>query len=41
MFFAKRKIEKGEEITYDYQFPFEGENVKCNCGSDNCKGILN
>ena len=31
----------GEELTYDYKFPFEEEKIKCNCGSSKCRGSLN
>lgn len=39
--FAKRVILPGEELTYDYKFPFEEEKIKCNCGSSKCRGSLN
>ncbi|KAK8805363.1 hypothetical protein WA158_002019 [Blastocystis sp. Blastoise] len=38
---AKRDIEKGEELTYDYKFPFEDVKIPCNCGSAKCRGSLN
>ena len=38
---AKRPIETGEEITYDYQFPIEDEKIPCLCGAPSCRGTLN
>ena len=40
--FALRKIFKGEEVTYDYQFPLEdNDQLECNCGAWNCKKRMN
>ncbi|KAF9181101.1 histone methyltransferase set1 [Haplosporangium sp. Z 767] len=39
--YAKRDIEEGEEITYDYKFPIEADKIPCLCGSRNCRGTLN
>jgi SET domain-containing protein len=40
---ANRFIESGEELTFDYQFEYEGEaeKLECFCGSAICKGRLN
>jgi len=39
---AKRDIKKGEEITTDYtKGGSPGQNIKCNCGSKNCKKVIN
>ncbi|KAF7725234.1 Histone-lysine N-methyltransferase setd1a [Apophysomyces ossiformis] len=37
---AGRDIEPGEELTYDYKFPIEPDEMKipCSCGSDRCRG---
>lgn len=42
-----RDIEPGEELTYDYEIPREGEDDEtarekypCHCGSANCRGTL-
>lgn len=39
--FADRSIGIGEEITYDYKFPYEEDKIPCHCGSDMCKKYLN
>ncbi|GME80040.1 unnamed protein product [Ambrosiozyma monospora] len=39
--FAKRKILKGEEITFDYNVDRYGaEPQKCYCGAKNCLGVM-
>ncbi|THU97637.1 hypothetical protein K435DRAFT_58175 [Dendrothele bispora CBS 962.96] len=39
--YAKQDIELGDEITYDYHFPFEQDKIPCLCGSTKCRGFLN
>ncbi|KAH6778423.1 trithorax-like protein 2 [Perilla frutescens var. hirtella] len=39
--FAKRDINCGEELTYDYRFFSIGERLACHCGSSKCRGIVN
>jgi hypothetical protein len=39
--YALNRIEVGEEVTYDYKFPFEDEKIPCHCGSAKCKKWLN
>jgi histone-lysine N-methyltransferase SETD1 len=41
--YSKRDIQAGEEVTYDYKFPIEPEEmkIKCLCGSSKCRGTLN
>ena len=41
--YSKRDIQAGEEVTYDYKFPIEPDElkVKCLCGSPKCRGYLN
>lgn len=39
--YAKRDIEAGEEITYDYKFPIEDDKIPCLCGAEACRGTLN
>lgn len=39
--FALRRIVQGEELTYDYKFPFEETKIPCSCGSRKCRKYLN
>ncbi|DAZ99550.1 TPA: hypothetical protein N0F65_005422 [Lagenidium giganteum] len=39
--FAKRTIEAGDEVTYDYKFPIEDEAIRCDCSAPNCIGRMN
>ena len=39
--FAKENIEKGQELTFDYQYQRSGKiRLKCHCGSKDCRGSL-
>lgn len=40
--FSKRRIQRGEELSYDYQFPFDDDDrVVCGCGAVQCRGFMN
>jgi len=42
--YAKRDIETGEELCYDYKFPIEDDESKkivCRCGAQRCRGHMN
>eukprot|EP00946_MAST-07B_sp_MAST-7B-sp1_P004159 g4159.t1 len=39
--YAKRQIRAGEELSYDYKFPYEENKIICNCGAWNCRGYMN
>lgn len=40
--FSKRRIQRGEELSYDYQFPYDdSDRVVCGCGAAQCKGFMN
>jgi SET domain-containing protein len=32
--YSKRRIEAGEELTYDYKFPVEDKKIPCTCGAE-------
>jgi uncharacterized protein len=38
---SKRPIRKGEELTVDYYFPKDIEEVPCRCGTALCRGTIN
>ena len=38
---AKRTLRRGEEITYDYKFPYEPDPLPCYCGAEKCRGRMN
>ena len=42
--YAKKNIQRGEELCYDYKFPIEYDREKripCHCGSSDCRGFMN
>ncbi|KAH0909950.1 hypothetical protein HID58_033271 [Brassica napus] len=39
--YAKRHIDAGEEISYNYKFPLEDNKIPCNCKAQKCRGSLN
>jgi hypothetical protein len=39
--YALRRIERGEELTYDYSFSADEKLVPCRCGAAACRGSLN
>jgi len=41
--FAKRKITRGEELSYDYKFDIEDDShkISCMCGAPNCRKWMN
>lgn len=41
LYVSKRAIGKGEELTVDYHFEKDIEEVKCKCGAANCRGTIN
>jgi len=41
LYFSKRRIKKGEELTVDYHFGADEELVPCKCGAKNCRGTIN
>ncbi len=41
LYFSKRPIVSGEELTVDYQFGAHEERVECRCGARSCRGTIN
>ena len=41
LYYAKKAIRKGEELTVDYHFPKDVETVPCKCGAEECRGTIN
>jgi SET domain-containing protein len=41
LYMSKRVIEPGEELTVDYHFESDVEEVPCSCGSSKCRGTIN
>ena len=41
LYYSKRKIEPGEELTVDYLFSNKIDPIPCCCGSANCRGTIN
>ena len=41
LYFSRRRIAKGEELTVDYNFDWEDEHVRCVCGARRCRGTIN
>ena len=41
LYISKRVIEPGEELTVDYRFSDQIEDVRCRCGSPKCRGTIN
>ena len=42
-FYARRRVNFGEELTYDYKLEYEQDDrkVECLCGAPTCHGYLN
>jgi SET domain-containing protein len=41
LYFSCRWIREGEELTVDYHFAHDVEQVLCSCGTVNCRGTIN
>lgn len=41
LYMSKRTIHKGEELTVDYHFGKDIEEVICKCGAHGCRGTIN
>jgi SET domain-containing protein len=40
LFFSRRKIRAGEELTWNYHYPIKLRRVPCLCGAPRCRGTL-
>ena len=41
LFFSRRRIRPGEELSLDYRLSPKTFRIRCRCGSPNCRGFLN
>jgi hypothetical protein len=41
LYFSKRRIERGEELTVDYHYSDEVTRMPCACGAPTCRGTMN
>jgi SET domain-containing protein len=41
LYYSLRSIKRGEELTVDYHFSPEVEQVRCGCGTAGCRGTIN
>ena len=41
LYISKRAIRRGEELTLDYRFDKDIEQVPCCCGAKKCRGVIN
>jgi len=41
LYMSRRAIRAGEELTVDYRFSDDIEDVPCKCGSKHCRGTIN
>mmetsp|Transcript_9986 Transcript_9986/g.32726 ORF Transcript_9986/g.32726 Transcript_9986/m.32726 type:complete len:319 (+) Transcript_9986:528-1484(+) len=40
VFFTRKAVTAGTELTYDYRFEVESGSVPCYCAAPNCRGVL-
>lgn len=41
LFFARRDIQPGEELTVDYVSSYHDDRTACSCGAASCRGTIN
>ena len=41
LYFSKREIERGEELTVDYQYAHDADRMPCSCRAPSCRGVMN
>ena len=40
LFFSRREIRAGEELTWNYHYPIKLQRIPCTCGARRCRGTL-
>jgi len=40
LFFSRREIRAGEELTWNYHYPIKLQRIPCTCGARKCRGTL-
>lgn len=40
VFYSKRRIQAGEELTFRYAYPVKITKVPCHCGAPNCRRVV-
>ncbi|HUI39126.1 MAG TPA: SET domain-containing protein-lysine N-methyltransferase [Candidatus Nitrosotalea sp.] len=41
LYFSRRRIQRGEELTVDYHFSRRTVRIPCKCGAAKCRGTIN
>jgi len=41
LYFSKRVIQRGEELTVDYKYAADATRMPCHCGAARCRGTMN
>lgn len=41
LYFSNRPIAEGEELTVDYQYAHDTDEIHCHCGAATCRGLMN
>jgi len=41
IYMSLRAIQKGEELTVDYNYDETDETMRCLCGTQGCRGVIN
>jgi SET domain-containing protein len=41
LFYSRKRIRKGEELTLDYRYDPKAPPASCRCGSAKCRGMIN